>query len=345
MAKAKEITGIDCVTDTRAGIRLVLEARLAEVFELRDAALDGGEPKGLHDMRVATRRMRSAVRDFMPLLRHKRRLGSWQGELKKVADALGEVRDRDVAIKALEGLAEEAPAEARAGIERFVDGHRREREAARVRLSLALTDEALAGLRTEFERALGHALGGEDGDDGDASAAGFRDSGREVVLGRWREVRKASASLYHPFRTKRLHKMRIAAKRLRYAVELFAPCWGGEPLKDFAKEVAEMQTSLGELHDCDVWTETLGARLAAEAKGGGAEKGAPGGGPEEERRAAVWLLAHFAVLRAGHFRDAFARWHEWESGDFAARLKSTLEAPPAPAETADGAASGSVDNA
>ena len=58
-------------------------------------------------------------------------------------------------------------------------------------------------------------------------------------------------SLYHPFQFKELHKMRIATKRLRYAVELFTACWG-ESMTPFAEEIAEMQSYLGEAHDCDV---------------------------------------------------------------------------------------------
>ena len=57
-------------------------------------------------MRVASRRLRSALRDFLPYLR-KRGLSSVQKRLRNIADALGEVRDHDVAIMALEELEKE----------------------------------------------------------------------------------------------------------------------------------------------------------------------------------------------------------------------------------------------
>lgn len=349
MAKAKEISGIDCVTNTAAGVRLVLTSRLDEVFELRDGALGPDGHKGVHDMRVSTRRLRSALRDFLPLVR-RRRLAAWGKDLKKVADALGEVRDLDVKIKALEKLCEDAPEEAAPGLARFVEGHRREREAARLRLTFAITDDALGALREEFGRALEHALGGGGGPDQDGGgpdggappSSGFSEAGREIILGRWREVSKAGASLYRPFKPKPLHELRIRAKRLRYALELFAPCWGDEPLHDIAEEVSELQTSLGELHDCDVWTETLAARLCGGAKAGGGGASPPDGAgwSAEERRAAVWLMGHFSVLRAKHFRDAFARWHDWQADNFALRVKATLENAHAPSEEEAAAAPG-----
>ena len=91
-----------------------------------------------------------------------------------------------------------------------------------------------------------------------------------------------------------------------------------------------LQGELGDLHDCDVWAEDLGAQLRA-------GDGLSG----ERRRAAVWLLGHFAEERAGHYVAALHLWHAWEGGDFAARLEACLEAakesgaPAAEAEQAE----------
>ena len=68
MAKPGQIAGIDCDASAAGGIRLVLMFRLEEMCALRDEALDYGNPEGVHDMRVASRRLRSALRDFMPYL-------------------------------------------------------------------------------------------------------------------------------------------------------------------------------------------------------------------------------------------------------------------------------------
>jgi hypothetical protein len=136
-------------------------------------------------------------------------------------------------------------------------------------------------------------------------------------------LKKLSNCLHHPADNDPLHRMRIAAKRLRYAMELFAPCWGGK-LTTLAQEVSELQGSLGELHDCDVWIDDLGARLDRKGAGFTDARAGAAGKREQTRRAAVWLMIHFSKERSKHFREALARWEEWETTGFFAQLDSIL---------------------
>lgn len=315
MAKPKEIPGLDCGAAAAEGARRVLLARFEEMCEYRASALEGSDIEGVHDMRVASRRLRSALRDFSPLLRRGKRLDAARAALRRLADALGEVRDEDVTIHALEKLAEQAPPEAHAGLEEYVAERRARRGRARAALSDALDEREIEEARQLLSRA---AVGknskkakrdGEAGEDFRAALAG--------VAGRlWGELAELSPSLYRPLKPKRLHEMRIAAKRLRYSLELLHGCGRDAAPKELASEVADMQGELGDLHDCDVWTEDLGAHL-----GGGAEHLSP-----ERRRASVWLLAHFAEKRARHYVAALTLWHAWEGGDFEARLRACLDA-------------------
>src|SRR5262252_3216110 len=114
MAKAKEIVGLDSDGPAREAIRLVLRSRMDEMCELREAALNWNDPEGIHDIRVASRRLRGALRDFMPYL-GKRGLTRCADEIKTIARALGSVRDLDVAIIELEKTAAKAPAEVAPG--------------------------------------------------------------------------------------------------------------------------------------------------------------------------------------------------------------------------------------
>lgn len=346
MAKAKEISGLDYGAGAGEGVRLILRSRLEEMREYRDAALDWSDIEGVHDMRVASRRLRSALRDFTPYLRE-RKLRRLNKALKTIADALGAVRDEDVAIVALEKLAADAPSGVSAGIEQFADERRRKRDIARSRLEQAITDEALAKLEKEFNSALEDAvkvsrkLKSGRGNRKSAESLSCRDAGRDVITARFRELQDLSASLYRPHKVKPLHEMRIAAKRLRYAIELFAPCWN-EPLASSAKEIAKMQTSLGELHDCDVWIAGIGTMLRETERKATSDRGSA---PDDEkvarasstgdadsdeaqarsRSAAIWLLDYFIKERTQHFSDALARWHEWEETDFHARLAALLQ--------------------
>jgi CHAD domain-containing protein len=321
MAKPKEIPGLDCGAEAAEGARRVLLARFDEMCEYRAAALDGGDIEGVHDMRVASRRLRSALRDFTPLLRRGKRLDAAGAALKRLADVLGAVRDEDVAIHALEKLREEAPPETHAGLEEYVADRRVRRERGRAELFVALDERAVEEARRLLARAAeGKGRGSKkaEGVGGDFGAALCR-----VVSRLWGELAELSPSLYRPTKAKRLHEMRIAAKRLRYALELLAGCGRGGAPKEFASEVADLQGELGDLHDCDVWTDDLSGQLRG-------RDGLRAG----RRHAAVWLLGHFAEKRARHYVAALNLWHAWEAGDFEARLEACLDAAQEPDATA-----------
>jgi CHAD domain-containing protein len=333
MAKAKEIDHLDCRASVTSGVLLVLRTRLEELCQFRAAALDWSSVEGVHDMRVASRRLRSALRDFKPYLRRKRMRRASQ-LLKRVADALGAVRDEDVAILALEELKGDAPQEIADGIEYLLTERTTRREQARAGLAEAISEGACARLQGEFiyslERAAKIVPGITEAEEADAGAVaymGFHHAGREVIAGSLHELQSLSASLYRPFETEPLHRMRIAGKRLRYAIELFMQCWG-EPLVPFAKEVAEMQSHLGELHDCDEWIAALGARLGAEQVEPDREI------REEKRRALIWLLRSFVKARTKHYCAALERYAEWEATEFAANLMAILDREPESIEPA-----------
>jgi CHAD domain-containing protein len=290
MVKAKEIEGLDCAASAARGMWLVLATRLGEMCEHRAAAVGPEGEDGVHDMRVASRRLRSVLRDFRPYLRGGKRLDAARDELKRLAGALGAVRDEDVAIRLLEKLREEATASVAEGLELLASERRERREGAREELERALAEESFESSRlrvsSAFERATaprraerrkgeggGGGEGREDGDapSGDAGSGdargesgdggpSFEELGREIVGRLWEELSGRGPNIYRPLKSGRLHKLRIAAKRLRYALELFAACYG-EAQRELAHELARLQTALGELHDCDGWVEECGRLL------------------------------------------------------------------------------------
>src|SRR5919206_2854707 len=109
MAKARAIPGFAEAESFQAAAAAALEVRADEVFEHRDGVLDTDDIERVHAMRVATRRLRAGMEIFaacFPRKEHRRLLK----EVKALADALGERRDRDVAIAALEAAAAGATA-------------------------------------------------------------------------------------------------------------------------------------------------------------------------------------------------------------------------------------------
>ena len=150
-------------------------------------------------MRVASRRLRSAMRDFTPYIR-KDRLRRSGASLKRVARALGAVRDQDVAIMALEELKREAPEELAAGIERLVAERDARREQVRAVLAEAISEGKIAKLQGDFIYALEHATKpqrqrrkrGADRDEQPTAGVSFRQAGRDVIAASFEELRKLS---------------------------------------------------------------------------------------------------------------------------------------------------------
>src|SRR5438067_2454679 len=149
--KGKRISGLDCAAPADEMIRFALRAQLAAVCALRRKALDWSDPEGVHDMRVLSRRLRSAIADFEP---HLRKPALPIAKLKTIAKSLGAVRDEDVAIAALEKLKASAHGEVPDGIEVFIEERKRLRENAREALNKALRRSAIDELREEFEGRL-----------------------------------------------------------------------------------------------------------------------------------------------------------------------------------------------
>jgi CHAD domain-containing protein len=82
-------------------------------------------------------------------------------------------------------------------------------------------------------------------------AAPLRPNAARIVRTRLDELRSFLPTALEPAAAEAQHDMRIAAKRLRYVLEITGPCFGEEAIaaRDAAKR---LQGLLGDIHDCDV---------------------------------------------------------------------------------------------
>src|SRR5215831_5347639 len=122
MAKPIRIVGLKRNTPIARAAARVLRGVLLDLLEkMPDGRRDDPSKRGIHDLRVAVKRFREAFRLFRPVLRKKtfRTHREW---IEGLNDALGEVRDRDVALSRLRKLAgglAEPPGSVAALIERL----------------------------------------------------------------------------------------------------------------------------------------------------------------------------------------------------------------------------------
>lgn len=308
MAKAKQIACPDqSHVDPQKWLTKLLTVRFREVLDQRAAALDRANISGVHDMRVATRRLRGALRDFgeivdCPPIKRVRK------GLKKLADELGEVRDHDVAIVALEKFQNESGNPGVGdGIGLLIDERRVRREQEYLDLLKAISATSIENLEQKFTSVVDAA----EGQRGLFQPVSVRQAGRDVISERLQDLTDIGSSIYEPFNNKALHKLRLASKNLRDAIELFGTCWDGA-LDQFAEAVSKMQSHLGEVHDCDVWIGLMSKRLNGKA-GAKRENGA-------STDAAAWLLSEFVRKRSKEYRSALDLWGDWKANDFNKRL-------------------------
>jgi CHAD domain-containing protein len=153
VAKAREIPGLSADDSYAAAAAKIVEVRAQELADHAAGVLDVGDIERVHDMRVATRRLRAALEVFEPCFPSKR-LKADLGDVKELADALGERRDRDVAIVALEGLVGKMPAPDHAGIESLVERLRDEQRRANEELARFVAPDRLASLHERLRELI-----------------------------------------------------------------------------------------------------------------------------------------------------------------------------------------------
>ncbi len=150
MAKAKPIPDLTADVPYAEAAARIVSVRGVELAEHAQGVLDTGDIERVHDMRVATRRLRAALEIFEPCFPAKL-YGRALAEVKRLADALGERRDRDVAIAALHGFNDQMTAPDRRGVATLIEQFRAEQQEANEGLAPLVSDESIRALRENME--------------------------------------------------------------------------------------------------------------------------------------------------------------------------------------------------
>ena len=150
------------------------------------------------------------------------------------------------------------------------------------------------------------------------------DNAEKIVRVRLDELTSFMPKAADPDEVVALHDMRIAAKRLRYILEVTGPCFG--PYASGAvKMVKDLQDLLGEIHDCDVQlpevADFLEELLIQDIASAGAHPRDVGRVPNRRTYAGlVALQVHLRARRNALFEDFLELWRDYERKGFAARL-------------------------
>lgn len=132
MAKAAKVTGISGSTQFKLAIGRIIETRFDEMMMHKSGTILGRDPEALHDMRVASRRLRAAM--DVAVTCFPRKYAYFHRTVKELTDVLGGVRDYDVMKVALTEYRQSRPEAERPTINRILQSQRVERDANRVAL-------------------------------------------------------------------------------------------------------------------------------------------------------------------------------------------------------------------
>jgi CHAD domain-containing protein len=213
----------------------------------------GEDIEGVHKARVATRRLRSHLRTFRPVFD-----ADWntamRDELGWLGEVLGASRDADVLLERIEARVAELPEDDRPAGEAIVRSLSDERARARRALIRAIGSDRYVQLLDDLVETTRVPPFVEAASEPASSLV-------PLVAAQWKSLRGREKGKSDPPTDKELHRIRIHAKRSRYAAEALEPV-AGKPAKAFASAAADLQSVLGEHNDSVVavgWLRTWAA--------------------------------------------------------------------------------------
>jgi CHAD domain-containing protein len=234
----------------------------------------GGDIEPVHRMRVASRRLRAALPLFSSCIPEKK-YKAWFREVRRTTRALGRARDLDVQIEFLEEyrrahVAKEDSsskygslqvADTGSGLDHLIGMLRAERLILQPEVEIRLDEleecRVIAKMRDLLE--LRVKKPGKTGKKNTLYSTAYR----EITL-HLDALLAFEPWVYEADAAEEQHLMRIAAKKLRYTIEIFAPLYGTD-LRDPLRAVKRVQELLGSIHDCDVWIQTLPGFMGGES--------------------------------------------------------------------------------
>jgi len=212
--------------------------------------------ENLHQVRVVTRRLGNALQVFSSCFAAPK-IKFWQKELRRCRRRLGQARDRDVHIAFLHEIVQTLDNRShRPGLTRLILRLDQERKKLQPKVLKSVQQfthskvlEDMYGQISRMEIAASHAEPAPDD-------IQIYKKAQKHIVGCLDDLMSYEDSLHQPDAVNEHHKMRIAAKKLRYQMEVFLPAYD-DTFLSFLKIVKTFQTYLGNIHDYDIWAELL----------------------------------------------------------------------------------------
>ncbi|MBL8747320.1 MAG: CHAD domain-containing protein [Phycisphaerae bacterium] len=219
------------------------------------------QPDDIHQVRVSVRRASAAISVFGGCVDAPRRLSKTRMRLRDMRRAIGTTRSCDVSLSILEHDRETADPAQRAGIERLEAALRRKRDQSLREVRRAVRRCSPDRLR-KWGRKLAASTVEVPGGDSEVAACSLGEAARSALGALLSDIRRYGSMDLQQAET--LHELRLAAKRLRYATEVFGPCFEPERLDEATDLLVLVQDRLGIANDLSEIVNFIRRRIEKE---------------------------------------------------------------------------------
>ncbi|WP_280266137.1 CHAD domain-containing protein [Nocardia wallacei] len=250
-------------TTTGPALRAALDADVGRLLSAEPEVRED-LPDSVHQMRVATRRLRSVLRSYRKMF-HRTRIDELRDELRWLAGLLGVARDAEVRAERFAALLEQQPAEERRACRSLVAEERARYTEAHREILQALDGARYARLRKRVQ-----ALRSDPPLRGKRARADAARQFSGVLRDDFRRLRGLVAEepgTEDPDRIEHLHEIRKSAKRLRYSADAAVAVLDG-PAVELSARAKKLQSVLGDHRDAVEAMDTIHARATAAASRG-----------------------------------------------------------------------------
>ncbi len=281
----------------------------------------------VHQARVASRRLRTGLGVFAEVFPAKT-VRRWNKHLRRLTKGLGDARDKDVQIAFVDAILDNHPADQRRelpGLKRLHLRLNQQREAAQPRVIETLDQLDASGILPELlNQTVKRKASRGKGRRKTGNTFVWKRAARDISKTR-DKLLKLEPCLEDTEAIEQHHEMRLAAKRLRYMMEIYKSAFDGR-LNEPIKAIRALQTLLGDIHDCDVWVVFIEQFS------------------DEERQRSIDFFGHarnFGRVRAGleflrdrqmarrleAFEELVVLWNELQDNGLWERLEAVLKDP------------------
>ena len=311
--------------DTNAS--LYAASILAKHLQALQVEIDGVhlnlDPEYVHRMRVASRRFRNALEIFGFSFSEKD-LSRWLKSIKNITGALGKARDKDVQIIFVQNkLLEIEDPKLAPGLKRIILRLKQNRSDCQEQVSLSLSALTNSKELAEIQSRVA-SMGRIPPTVPETSPALYR-LGWEIILKQLQEFLAFEVFIADSSNISQLHAMRIAAKKLRYSLEIFSPVYLDE-LNSYLQAVRQTQDYLGTIHDSFVWNQYLSNFISEEKKRAIAFYGVARGIHALEpgiKYLTQWQLKNYQ----DQYQSFISSWQIWQANNLWQDLVNSLKAP------------------